>query len=179
MKWPARFRPRERRLALLAGVLTGCWVLVSWIMQPLWDRMREVQQHRESQTGKLEMFSGLLEQGPAIERTREQFAPYLSVQEGEAGPGAFLNELEALCRTTHLQLNLKPKPIKQDGRASRLEVELDVEGSQTNILAFLDALLRVQKLVSLERVRLASVPTKENVLRANLVIQQLVLHSIK
>lgn len=176
MPRPVRFRPRERQLALAAGGLVGCWILVSWIMQPLWDRMRQVQQHRESQTGKLEAYSGLLEQGSVIERTREQFAPYLSAQDSEAGQGALLSELETLCRTARLRLNLKPKPIKLDERASRIEVELDVEGPQANILAFLDALLRVQKLLTLERVRLSSVPTKENALRANLVIQQLVLH---
>ncbi len=171
MGWLSRFHPRERRLALMAAVITACWVVVSWVMQPLWDRIKDLRQHVESQTGKLAAFSGLLEQAPSVERSHQQFAAYLSATDDAQGQGAFLNELETLCRAATLQLNLKPRPVTHADRVSRFEVELDVEGAQANLLAFLDSLLHLPKLVSLERIRMSSVPTKENTLHANVVIQ--------
>ena len=170
-----RFHPRERRLALIAGAIIGCWGIVSWVMQPLWDRIKDLRQHVESQTEKLAAFSSLLEQAPSVERSHQQFAAYLSAKDDEQGQGAFLNELETLCRAANLQLNLKPRPAKHEERVSRFEVELDVEGAQANLLAFLDSLLHLPKLVSLERVRMSSVPTKESILHANVVIQLLAL----
>ena len=32
----AALRPREKRLSLIAGVLIGCWLFLSWLVQPLW-----------------------------------------------------------------------------------------------------------------------------------------------
>ena len=55
----------------------------------------------------------------------------------------------------------------------RFEVELDVEGPQQGVLSFLDSILAMPKLIEIERLRIAIVPTKEQLLRANLVIQKL------
>jgi len=52
-------------------------------------------------------------------------------------------------------------------------VELDAEGNQPQTLAFLDALLRLPKLLTVERVRISAAPAKPDVLRANVVLQQL------
>ena len=59
---------------------------------------------------------------------------------------------------------------------SRFEVELDVDGSQQELMTFLDALLRMPKLIAVERIRISSVPAKADLLCANLVIQKLTLH---
>ena len=175
VKHPIVFRPRERRLALIAGVVIGCWLLVSWIVQPLWDRARDLRVRVESQTEKLEAINRLLAKASIIEHEHQQVAGYLTREEGREAQGAFLNELEALARTSGLQLNLKPRPVKPEERFSRFEVELDVEGSQERLLAFLDGLLNLPKLLVIDRLRLASVPAKEHALRANLVIQKLTL----
>ena len=168
-------RPRERRLALIASVLIGCWALVSWVAQPLWERNRDLHLHIESQTGKLQALSRLLAQAQTIERQYQGMAAYLQTTDTEEARGTFLNELEALSRSASLQVNLKPRPVKREGHISRFEVELDVEGSQDRLLGFLDALFGMPRLMTIERLRLASIPMKENWLRANLVIQRLVL----
>ena len=168
-------RPRERRLALLAAVVVGSWVLVSAVVQPLWDRALEVQDRVSTQREKLQAFSRLLEQAPAIERDYQRYAPFLSGPQDAEGQGAFLKELETLCRRSGLELNLKPRPTKPQERVNRFEVELDVEGSQANLLGFLDALLALPELSSIERLRISGVPAKEHLLRASLVIQHLAL----
>jgi hypothetical protein len=49
---------------------------------------------------------------------------------------------------------------------------LDVEGPQQNLLAFLDALLAMPRLITIERLRLSTFASKERLLRANLIIQR-------
>lgn len=175
MKRVAGLRPGERRLAFMAGAIIGCWVLVSWVVQPLWDQARELRLQVETQQQKLEAISHLLEQGPSVERRYQRLAPYLEPEDDERTQGSFLNELEALSQRSGVQLNLKPRPVKREDRVSRFEVELDVEGSQAGLMGFLDALLGMPKLLSIERLRLSTVPTKENWLRVNIVIQKLTL----
>ncbi len=172
MKQWLSFRPRELRLALIAAGLIGCWVLVSAVVQPLWDRDQDLRLKVTTQTERLHALAHLVSQMPAIEQEYQEIAPYLQADDEEAR-GSFLNQLEALSREAHLRLNLKPRAGKQEERLSRFEVELDVEGSQENVMAFLDTILAMPTLITIERLRLASVPTKEQLLRANLVIHKL------
>lgn len=168
-------RPRERRLALMAGVVIGCWLFVSWLAQPLWDQVKELRLHVERQTEKLEALNRLAKQAPDIEERYQRAAPYLAGGDDERAQSIFLDELELLSRGSGLHVNFKPRPSKREERVSRFEVELDVEGAQDTLLAFLDGLIAMPKLMAIERLRLSTIPTKANQLRANLVIQQLTL----
>jgi Tfp pilus assembly protein PilO len=172
---PLALRPRERRLALMAALLIGCWALVSWLVAPLWEHVRDLRLQVETQTEQLEGLSRLLAQTPSIERAYQVVAPYLDAQDDDQAQGAFLNELESLARGSNIQLSLKPRSVKQEERIQHFEVELDVEGSQGSLLAFLDALLRMPRLMTIERLRISSVPAKEDALRANLLIHKVAL----
>ena len=171
-KMGVTLRPRERRLALIAAVMIGAWVIVSWLVQPLWDRVHDLQLHVETQREKFDALSHLLAQAPSIERTSQSLAAFLQAEDGEQVQEAFLAELEDLSRRSNLRMNSKQRPMKRTERVNRFEVELDLEGSQKDLLAFLDALLTMPKLLTIERLRIVSVPTKENTLRANLVINR-------
>ena len=175
MKGSLRLRPRERRLALIAGVLISCWVVVGWVGQPLWDRLRDLRLHVATQTEKLKAFTHLLGQAPSVERGYAEVAAYLETADDEGAKGSFLNELEALSRESQIQLNLKPRTMEREERLSRFEIELDVEGRQQSLMAFLDALLRMPRLLAIDRLRVSAVPTKPDLLRANLVIEKLSL----
>jgi len=175
MKKLAQMRPRERRFALIAGVVIGSWVLVTLIIQPLMDRAREAKMAVEGQMEKFDALSGLIAKQARIERTADGIAPYLAEQGTDDAPGAFLNELEALSRQSKVAMNIKPYPVKDEGRTSRFEVELEVSGSQETILAFLDALLAMPRLISVERLRFSSSPSREHALRSIVVIELLSL----
>ena len=166
-------RPRERRLALAAAVVIGCWLFVSWIVQPLLERGRELRLRVETQTEKLEALRRLLVKAPAIEQEYQQLAGYVDGSDDPTAQGTFLSELESLSRETGVTLNLKPRPAKTEGRVSRFEVELDIEGPQDHLLTFLDELLRMPKLIAIDRLRISIVPAREGQLRANLVLQKL------
>ena len=168
-------RPRERRLALMAGIVIGCWVMISWLVQPLWERARDLQLRVKTQTEKLEALGRLAAQASSVGRNQQVLAAYLQTEDEEQARGVFLNELEALSTQANLQLNLKPKPVKRVGRLSHFEVELDVEGLQPSLLAFLDALLGMPRLLTIERLRIAGLPSKPDTLRANLVIHRLIV----
>lgn len=165
-----KFRPRERRLALAAGVVIGCWVFVSWIVQPLWERVRELRVEAQTKTEKVEAINRLLTKAGSIEQTYQQSAPYLTSGSDDRTGAAFLNELETLSRSSNVQLSLKPHQPKDEERMSRFDVELDVEGSQQNLLEFLDALFRLQKLIAVERFRISIIPAKTDTLRAYLLL---------
>jgi Tfp pilus assembly protein PilO len=165
-------RPRERLLALSTGGLVGTWAVVSLLLQPLWDRQTELREQVDTQTQRLESYRRLLEDAPVIERRYLDIAPYFE-DDTEAAQGAFLDQLETLSRAANLRLNLKPRSTKPDPKLDRFEVELDVEGSQQGVFEFLDAILSMPKLIQIERLRIASVPSREQLLRANLVIQKL------
>ena len=166
-------RPRERRLALVAAGAIGCWVALSWVVHPLWDRLRTLRLRMDTQTEKLAALSRLLEAAPAIEREYAAATPYLASGADRQAQERLLHELETLSRQTRVQLNLKPRPVKRDERGSRFEVELDVEGAQELLLAFLDALFQMPRLMTIERLRMFTAPANPSVLRANLVIQAL------
>ena len=166
-------RPRERRLAIIAGVLIVCWLLVSWLVQPLWEMGRDQQRRMAGQIQKLHALGRLLAQGASVERRYQVFADYLEPHDEEPAQRAFLNELEALSRSANVTLSLKPKPLKEEARMSRFEVELDVEGVQPNLMTFLDAVFHLPRLMTIERLRISHVPAKANLLRATLVVQKL------
>ena len=168
-------RARERRLLLCAAVIFGCWAFLSWVVQPLWDRLRDLQLQVTTHLEKLESLSRLLTQAPAIMREHQELALYLETADTEQVRRSFLNELESLSRQSSVQLNLKPRPTKDTDRSTRFEVEVDVEGSQAQVMGFLDGLLAMPRLMTIERLRVSSLPSKPDLLRANLVVQRLIL----
>ena len=56
-----RLRPAERRLALVVAVLLGCWAFLSWLVQPMWERVHTLEATVEAKTEKLEAFNRLIE----------------------------------------------------------------------------------------------------------------------
>lgn len=168
-------RPRERRLALIVGVFIGCWGLLAGVIAPLWERGRDLRVHMRTQSERLRSISRLLASAGTIERTYRQFAPYLESGDEDRLQRTCLAELESLSRQSGITLNLKPHPPRRDDRMSRFEVEVDAEGSQQALLVFLDALLRLPRLMTIERIRIATVPAKESLLRANLALQYVTL----
>lgn len=174
MKGFGRLRSRERRLALATAVIIGSWALISWGVQPLWNRLRDLREHIQSQAERLAAFHRLLRQAPTVEQRYQAVSSYLEKQGEEQAQDAFLNELETLSRSANLQLNLKPRSLKHSDHLDRFEVELDVEGSQEYLMGFLDSLFQLPRLMTIDRLRISTVPSRENVLRANLVIQRII-----
>ena len=174
MKLALKFHSRERRLALMAGSLIGCWILVSWVVQPLWDRLRDLRLRVTTHEEKLSSLYHLLANASTIEGRYRAYAPYLQSGADERSHAAFLGELETLARQADVQLNLKPRPPKSAGDMSRFEIELDAEGAQADLLTFVDRLLQLPQLVSIERLRIAVVPAKPDVLKASLLLHKLI-----
>ena len=167
--------PRERRLLLGSMAIGGCWALTAGFVQPLWDRVRESRLSVETHVKKLGMLSHLVTQAQLIEQEYHRLIGYLDQRGTDQARGAFLNELEALSRTAGVTLNLKPRPIKEVDHLNRFEVEVDAEGSSEHVLAFLDALMRMPSLVTIERLRIAIQPSKARQLRASLLVQRILL----
>lgn len=172
--WMARLQPRERRLALGAGIVMVSWAMVSWLLQPLWNQADALRGEVESQTEKLDALSQLLAQRPAVTQAYDRIAAYVQPPDGGA-QAMLLTELESLSRQSDVRLNLKPRPAQRDAHTERLEIEVDIEGSQASVLGFLDNVLKMPRLVSVDRLRVSSVPARANLVRANVVLQHITL----
>ena len=170
-------KPRERRLALVAGALFSCWMLVIWGVDPLWHRVGDLRQQIDRQTNLARELKSLLDEGPGVESHYQQLGRFFESPGADAGRSLLLDELEGLARTAGVQMNLKPLAPKQEQKFTRLPVEVDAEGGQAELLEFLDAVFRLPRLITVDRLRLSATPGKEERLRANLVIQQLVVTS--
>src|SRR3989338_7989890 len=107
MKRPLAFRPRERRLAFIAAMALLSWAVVSLIVQPLWDRVRELQLRVETQLEKLDAVNRLLAQEPSVSRRHQALAGPLQLEGGDQPDGSLLDELEALARQCNPKMNLK------------------------------------------------------------------------
>ena len=171
-----RFKPRERRLLLVTSILIGCLVLVSWIVVPLGNRASDLEQRVVAQTLKVDTLSRLLAHQLTIEQTYQAVSSYLSEDGEEVVEAAFLADLERLAHQANVQLNLKPKPTKQEGHLRHLGVELDFHATQEQLFMFLDLLLRMPRLVQIERLHIASAPGKPDLLRTQLLLEQLTFH---
>jgi len=168
-------RPRERLLALCAGGLISVWAVLAFLIQPLWDRSEELQLQLDTQTERLNALATLLRGLPDLEQKYQEVSGYLT-PDADGTQAAFLDQLETLSREAHVRMNLKPRDQRRDERVSRFAVEVDVEGDPPRILAFLDQVLRLPRLMTVERLRIASVQSREPSLRANLVLQHLTLN---
>ena len=168
-------QPSERRLAIVAGVVIGVWMVVSFIIQPMWNRKESLRLAVEAKMEKLEAVNRLIGESGTIEQSYANQEGFFAAESEEVAQRGLLAEIESLSRTSSLQLNLKPKQTKQQNHADRFEIELEVQGPQAQLLGFLDSLFGLPKLVSIQRLRITTVPAQGDVLRANLVIQGFVL----
>jgi Tfp pilus assembly protein PilO len=167
-------KPNERRLLVIVAAILGTWAILSWVIQPLWSRAADLRLEAESQTERLSVMSRLAQESPRIQRIYEALAPYLADSDPKQAHQAFLAELETLSRDAGLTLNLKPKEANPQAQQAHFMVELEVQGSQAQLLGFLDSLLSAPRLVTLERMRIASIPSTEDKVRANLVLYGIV-----
>ena len=168
-------KQRERRLLLIASIVIGCWAVVSLIVVPLREQATDLEQRLDSQTLTLETLHRLLAQRSSIEQRYQAASGLLSEESAEGIEAALLAELEALAQRSGVQINLKPKPTKQEGQVSRVGVELDFHATQEHLLGFLDELLRANRLIQIERLHISGAPGKPGLLRAQLHIEQLTL----
>ncbi len=166
-----QLKPRERRLVFISLVLISCWLLVSWLVQPLWDRNAALRLQVATHTEKLDKIKRLVTQMPTIHEDYQRIAGYLTQADNEGVQRALLSDLEALSRSSGVQLNLKPRLTRREGELTRYEVEVDVEGDQAKLLHFLDGLMGMPKLIAIDRLRISTVPAKPDLLRANVMVQ--------
>lgn len=172
----AKFNPRERRLLVFAGVAVGMWFVFARFFEPLWERAQELSQQVASQSAKVDKLNELFAKRQAIDQEYQLIQPYVSEEAPDADPATFLGELEALARRADVQVDLRPKPAVRRGDVTRVGLEIDLNAPQDHVLAFLDAVFNMPRLIEIKRVHISSAPGRSGLLRAHLVMEQLVLH---
>ena len=174
MKFP-NWSARERRLAVVVAMLISVWAAAVWIAQPLWNRFTDVYQQAAVSRTKLMRLRELARRAPAIEQTYQRYVDRLSTEPPALLQRQLLNELEQLAREASVQINLKPRPVGEDGQVDRLQVELDVDAPQAALLAFLDTLFSSASLIDVERLRISTTASKEYPLRATMLVNRAVV----
>ncbi len=171
-----KINPRERRLFLFAVLAVGVWFVIAQLLEPLWGRAKELSQQVESQSAKVDRLNELFAKRQAIDREYQLIQPYVSEDAPDIDPATFLGELEALARRADVQVDLRPKPALRRGEVTRVGLEIDLSAPQDQLLAFLDALFSMPRLIEIKRLHISSAPGRQGLLRAHLVMEQLVLH---
>ena len=166
---------RETALAWAAAMIIICWVGLSLVGEPLWKRSADLERQMMVAQKKLERLQQLAARQGAIEQAVRAWSQFWSDQPDEQLQQEYLEELERLAATKDLHLNVKPHPIRRQGEVSRFEVELEVESSQEQLLAFLDQLLAHPSLLELDRLRISSTASKDHPLKADCVISKVVI----
>ncbi len=169
-------QPREQRLLSIAGCLIGAWAIMSFVVHPLWSKSGSLDEEIESKSQKLVALRKVLGDSEYISKEYAALEAYKGSAESETSRRAFLDAIEALSRRAQLQLSLKPRNTKKADETGIFEVEFEVQGGQSQIMSFLDALVSMQELLSVERLRIAHANTRESTLRAGLVVQRKALN---
>lgn len=165
-------QPRERQLALIAGLVIGCYLVLTWVLGPLWGRVQDLREQVVQERDKLEAMSGFAERAGASDREYQAVAPLLG-QGGTGDNALFLTTLETLAQNSGVRLNIAPRSTVSGEGWDRSNVELDAEGPQTQVISFLDAVLSMPALATVERMRVSMVPGKTDVLRASILVQHI------
>ena len=173
----SRFNPRERRLLLITVMAIGCWLLVSGIVVPLKEWAGRLHEDVESRAATLDSLGRLLARRASIDQEYAAVEAYITGNGngGQATEAGFLAELEQLAQTSGLQINLKPKPMRQDSQVNRIGVELDLHADESQLIGFLDAVLQMPALIEIQRLHISGVPGKPGILRAQLHLEKLAL----
>ncbi len=160
--------PRERWLGLLALVVVLAWAAgrVAW---PLWDRWQMLRRQSVAWQARLARLQLLAARASVVEDAADASAgtaPWPS----DMTERQLLDEVEQLAGGGQLQLTLKP----QVAAPGRWGLEIEVDGHQPAVLAFLDRLLALPARLELERLTLHATGTAAAPLRATIVIVQMV-----
>ena len=164
-------RPREQWLAVVAVLVVGMWGSVTWLIEPLWHRAHQLEERVSAKAMTLERLSGLMSRRHVINREHEAVSAYLA-HEGPDASAALLKELEALAQRMQVRLDLKPRPARHTSEVEGVDVELTLQGTQGLLLSFLDALLRMPRLIEIARLQISGVPGTSGVLTARLLLQK-------
>ena len=169
------FSARERTLAIATIAVLVTWAAVSGLALPLWERLSWLRQRAEGSQEKLARLTTLMDRRGSIERQFQRYGVFFSDQPDERLQSEFLDELEQLAGAGNLQLDLKPRSVQHAGRLSRMTVELNVDGTQADILGFLDELLTSPSLMDIERFRLSTTTSAERPVQVSLVVTKAAL----
>ena len=170
-----RFSSRERTLALAAALVIGASLLVIKVMAPLWDQLAKLRERESVSQEKLERWRSLVARRHDIERAYVRYARFRTPEEPERIQATLLGELEELARTLNVQMALKPRQIQSDEQADQIALEVQLDGTQSAVLGFLDRLLSWPRLIVFERIRLSTSASSDQPLRANVILSVFVL----
>lgn len=177
MKLPS-WSARERRLGLVVAGLVGIWIIGSWVVQPLWNQVLELHGQATTSQAKLVRLRELARRAPAIEQAYQRYADRLSAEPPQLLQQHLLDELERIARDAAVQINLKPRPIGEEGQVERVGVEVDVDAPQAALWVFLDRLFATASLIDVERLRISTTASKDAPLRATLVVNRIIVRPV-
>lgn len=166
---------RNAPLLRLAGVALAGGLAIGW-GRPLWQRLAHLEQEASTAQQRVAQLQALMQRRAIIEQQAQTYAKFSTAEPEEVLQRQLLDELERWAEDTGVQLNLQPRPVQREDVVSRLKVEVELEGPQAALLAFLDRMLSTPSLLQLDRVHITAASSKDSRLRANLVVTRLLLH---
>ena len=156
---------RERLMALAAVLVLGSAVIAARVLGPMWDRAQRLQAQVTRMSSQLQAAQRVSHAGGVgseaaalIQQER------LALQDPQPQLRLF-EELDVLARQSGVRLDLRPSA------SEGLGVQAALEGGQAQVLAFLDAILGMRRLISIEQARLTGGGGAAGSVRMELALQ--------
>ena len=156
---------RERLMALAAALTLGSAVIAARVLGPMWDHAQRLQAQVTRMSGQLHAAQRTSRAGAVgseaaalIQQER------LALQDPQPQLRLF-EELDVLARQSGVRLDLRPSASEEPGVLAALE------GGQAQVLAFLDAVMGMRRLISIEQVRLTGGGGAAGSVRMELALQ--------
>ena len=169
------FSLQERTVGMATLMIVTTALVIGGVAWPLWARGRQLTEEAAAFEEKLEHLRALAGRQTLIAQADQAHVGFRSDQPPELIQREFFDDLERWTHAGDLQMNLKPRSIDRGNHATRIGVELELEGAQSALLAFLDRLFSHPSLIDVERLKISPSGVKERPLQVMLTLSKVVL----
>jgi Tfp pilus assembly protein PilO len=178
-----RIQPRERKLIIAGGVAALLFLLVQYVVLPVWERrstgpddlaaaQKELRRQREliAALKPVQNQAGLLE--ARLTTVERRLLPDQAPSKAGADLQAWVSQ-----RATQQQIDVVRSeflpPTQSADRYVRVPVQFELNGQITQIMQLFEGMLRSDRLISLEDMQINSAGAKDKRVRCTVVIATL------
>ena len=173
-----KMSPREKKIAVLTGVLLMVMVGFHGVWMPVTDKLDELNDQIFALQLKMRKAKTLIRQREDVKEEAKKF-PNLEKMEAGSDEEEIANLLaliEQTARKTKVSLSdVKPEQVQSDKVSKRYRVELNAESGITELIRFVFEIERSQELLKVEAVDSTPKEEESSILRSSIVVTRVVV----
>lgn len=173
----ANLNKREKFLLYLTVALLVIWVLHGFIVKPIANKWKQIDEKIEISGLSLEKNQKIIDRKDRIRREYEKYATSVKMTGSEEEEMAkLLTEIESLARSSSVRIiGIKPRPIKKVQFYNIYFVELDAEGDIGQISKFIYDIQNSPQLLKVDKFSLGTKGEATNLLKCQILISKILI----